>query len=385
MAFHNINTIYLNDAFDPKSNNFGFLRFALASLVVFSHCHPLGGFASAKLFGSPQAQEDYGSFAVTSFFILSGFLITRSYTTTSSVWRFLWHRILRIFPGYWVCLLVTVLIFAPLIYLFENGHLNGYFQTQIQNPLTYLSANFLLDIKQSGIGNLFVKDVPYPIFFNVSLWTLVYEFKFYLFVAILGVVGIFNFYKKIVLYLFLFLCLMFVFDLAVPGIASKIIPYFSDIYLLKLLIYFLAGCLYFLYKEKIVFNNRFFVLSVILIVVSINDKSYNLVAPFTLPYILFWLAFKLPFRNFDKYGDFSYGLYIYSSPVEQMLAFFGLHKRGFIVYFLLSILVAIILSVLSYEFIEKPALKLKKLRFKDIIKILNSFKKFIMNKLKFFM
>ncbi|MEH2321614.1 hypothetical protein [Nostoc sp.] len=87
MAFHNINTIYLNDAFDPKSNNFGFLRFALASLVVFSHCHPLGGFASAKLFGSPQAQEDYGSFAVTSFFILSGFLITRSYTTTSSVWH----------------------------------------------------------------------------------------------------------------------------------------------------------------------------------------------------------------------------------------------------------------------------------------------------------
>lgn len=67
------------------------------------------------------------------------------------------------------------------------------------------------------------------------------------------------------------------------------------------------------------------------------------------------------------------------------MAFFGLHKRGFIVYFLLFILVAIILSVLSYEFIEKPALKLKKLRFKDIIKILNSFKKFIMNKLKFFM
>ncbi|MEH1805166.1 acyltransferase family protein [Nostoc sp.] len=360
MAFHKINTIYLNDAFDPKSNNFSFLRFALASLVVFSHCHTLGGFGSEELFGNPQ--ETYGGFAVISFFILSGFLINRSYTTTSSVWRFLWHRILRIFPGYWACLLVTVLIFAPLIYLFENGHLNGYFQTQIDNPLRYLSVNLWLEIKQYGIANLFVKNIPYPKAFNGSLWTLVYEFKFYLFVAILGVLGIFNFYKKIILYLFLFLWLIFAFNIAVPGIASKIIPYFSDIYLLKLLIYFLAGCLYFLYKEKIVFNNMFFLLSIILIVVSFHHNYYNLVAPFALPYILFWLAFKLPFISFDKYGDFSYGLYIYAFPVQQMLAFLGLHKRGFIVYFLVCILVAIILSILSYKFIEKPALKLKKVR-----------------------
>ncbi|MHC5746116.1 MAG: glycosyltransferase [Nostoc sp.] len=148
----------------------------------------------------------------------------------------------------------------------------------------------------------------------------------------------------------------------IAAIPLMYLRYFSDIYLLKLLIYFLAGCLYFLYKEKIVFNNMFFLLSIILIVVSFHHNYYNLVAPFALPYILFWLAFKLPFISFDKYGDFSYGLYIYAFPVQQMLAFLGLHKRGFIVYFLVCILVAIILSILSYKFIEKPALKLKKVR-----------------------
>ncbi len=111
---------YLNDAFNPRKNSLTFLRFFLANLVIFSHCYPLGGFGSESLLGSNK--ESYGSLAVESFFILSGFLITRSYTTSSSIWRFLWHRFLRIFPGFWICLVVTVLIFAPIIYWSENRY-----------------------------------------------------------------------------------------------------------------------------------------------------------------------------------------------------------------------------------------------------------------------
>ena len=363
MLLHPVNAIYLNDIFNPKKNSLSFLRFFFAALVIFSHCYPLGGFGSEGLFGS--TKESYGSFAVHNFFILSGFLITRSYITSSSIWRFLWNRIIRILPGFWTCLIVTILVFAPIIYLNENSSLTGYFNSKTDNPLDYLKVNFFLEMRQYGIANL-LKDVPFSKAFNGSLWTLIYEFKCYLIIAVMGLMGILTKYKKIIIYLFLFLWLIYFIDTGIPGTASRIFPYFSDRSLLQLLIFFLAGATYFLFIENIVISQRVFLLALGLTIISLKNDFYFLVAPLTLPYILFFLAFKLPLTNFDKYGDFSYGLYIYAFPVQQMLSFFKLNKNGFTLYFILSILITMILAVFSYYVIEKPCLKLKEGRIKAI-------------------
>jgi peptidoglycan/LPS O-acetylase OafA/YrhL len=130
--------------------------------------------------------------------------------------------------------------------------------------------------------------------------------------------------------------------------------------------YFLAGATYFLFIENIVISKKFFLFALGLTILSIQNNFYLLIAPLTLPYILFWLAFKLPFTNFDKYGDFSYGLYIYAFPIQQMLSFFGLNTKGFNIYFILSLLMSMIPSVLSYHIIEKPFLKLKTIQIKQI-------------------
>jgi peptidoglycan/LPS O-acetylase OafA/YrhL len=358
-----VNAIYLNDILNLKKNSFSFLRFFLAALVIFSHSHPLGGFGSEGIFGS--TQESYGGFAVYNFFILSGFLITRSYISSPSVWRFLWNRILRIIPGFWVCLIATILFFAPIIYLAENSSLNGYFNIEIDNPLDYLKANLFLEMRQYGIANL-LKNVPYPKAFDGSLWTLIYELKCYFLIALLGAIGILKKYKKIVIYLFLFLWLIYIINTGVPGSASKIFPFFSDIYLLRLSIYFLAGAIYFLFIENIVINNKFFFFALGLTILGIKNNFFPLIAPLTLPYILFWLASKLPFTNFDKYGDFSYGLYIYAFPIQQILASFGLNTKGFTLYFILSILTTMIPAVLSCHLVEKPCLKLKTIQIQDI-------------------
>jgi peptidoglycan/LPS O-acetylase OafA/YrhL len=363
MVSHKVNAIYLNDIFNPKNNSFSFLRFVLAALVIFSHSHTLGGFGLEGLFGS--TQETYGGFAVHNFFILSGFLITRSYITSSSIWRFLWNRILRIFPGFWACLILTILVFAPIIYLAENSSLTGYFNIKTDNPLDYLKVNLFLEMRQYGIANL-LNNVPFPKAFNGSLWTLIYEFKCYVLIAFIGSMGLLTKYKKFIIYLFLFLWLIYIIDIAVPGSASKIVPYFSDIYLLKLSMYFLAGATYFLFIENIVISKKFFLFVLGLTILSIQNNFYPLIAPLTLPYILFWLAFKLPFANFDRYGDFSYGLYIYAFPIQQMLSFFGLNTRGFTIYFILSLLMSMIPSVLSYHIIEKPFLKLKTIPIKQM-------------------
>lgn len=54
-----------------------------------------------------------GRFGLDGFFILSGFLVTRSFLALDPLPRFIWHRFLRIMPGFWVCLLVTTFVVAP--------------------------------------------------------------------------------------------------------------------------------------------------------------------------------------------------------------------------------------------------------------------------------
>jgi peptidoglycan/LPS O-acetylase OafA/YrhL len=362
MIYTEANICYLSDIFNPKKNSFSFLRIFLAAMVVFSHSHPLGGFGSENFFGS--SQENYGIFAVYNFFILSGFLITRSYINSPSFGYFLWNRVLRIFPGFWACLTIAVLFFAPIIYCTNHGNIVEYFQIKIDNPLSYIKENFFLEIKQYGIANL-LKSTPYQTAFNGSLWTLIYEFKCYLLIGFIGSLGILRTGKKVIFYLFLFLWLIYVLDIGVPGAAKKIIPFFSDIYMLKLPMYFLAGSTYFLFMEKIVFKHKFFLVALGLTVISLQYNFYSLVAPLTLPYLLFSLAFKLPLTNFDKYGDFSYGLYIYAFPVQQMAAFFKLNTTGFTSYFIVTLSVSTIFAILSYHLVEKPFLKLKKYTFRS--------------------
>ena len=112
-----------DQAFDPKNNAFGFLRLALAVLVILGHSFPLGGFGPDRLAAFTNGRYAIGSLSVAMFFVLSGFLICRSASTSRSVPRFLWHRFLRIFPGYWVCLIVCGCVFAPLMAFAEFGTL----------------------------------------------------------------------------------------------------------------------------------------------------------------------------------------------------------------------------------------------------------------------
>ena len=122
------------------------------------------------------------------FFVLSGFLITRSYETVSSVGRFIWHRFLRIFPAFWTCLVVTAFGLAPLAFAYQHGTLHHYF-AEIPAPWSYVTSNFLLAIYQQRIGTVFA-HVPSPFDTNLSLWTLSPEFFCYLCVAALGIVGV---------------------------------------------------------------------------------------------------------------------------------------------------------------------------------------------------
>src|SRR5271165_7335160 len=96
--------------FDYKNNSIGFLRFLFAGAVIWSHSFGLGGFGIDPVQRYSGGTETAGTLAVAGFFFLSGFLITRSYGTSGSIVAFMWHRFLRIFPGFWVCLAICAFV-----------------------------------------------------------------------------------------------------------------------------------------------------------------------------------------------------------------------------------------------------------------------------------
>jgi len=84
-----------------------------------------------------------------------------------------------------------------------------------------------------------------------------------------------------------------------------------------------------------------------------------------LGYIVFYFSFidleKIKsFFKIKKLGDISYGLYIYAFPIQELIVYLnggGRMKPSYIFFFSLPII--ILLSLISWNLVEKGFLKLK--------------------------
>jgi peptidoglycan/LPS O-acetylase OafA/YrhL len=149
------------------------------------------------------------------------------------------------------------------------------------------------------------------------------------------------------------------FDYLNPDGFWRCFPYPGMKQLVMLCLFFFAGCVCFLYREKIPHSTAIFVVSLVVLGASLPLGVFGLIAPVAMTYAFLWLAFALPFGRFDRKGDLSYGAYIYAFPVQQGMALLRLHEEGFGLYFTSSLLLTSVLAFLSYRLIEAPCLRLK--------------------------
>ena len=112
------------------SNNFDFLRFIGAFLVIFSHSFVLtSGFNNGEPLFNLTGILTLGGTGLLIFFVISGFLIAQSWNIHNSPSQFIWNRLIRIVPGLIGVAVVTVFIIGPLVTTFP---LSDYFK----NPMT---------------------------------------------------------------------------------------------------------------------------------------------------------------------------------------------------------------------------------------------------------
>jgi len=367
----------IDEAFDPHANSLSFLRLLFAAMVLVDHSFPIGGFSGGAdpMWHWTDGQESFGGLAVAGFFVVSGYLVTRSFVDSKGTLSYLWKRFLRIFPGFWVCLCVTVLLFGPLAYDVQNGSLAGYWQGHGDSPWAYLWHNWLLSMNQYNIDGL-LRHVPYqhsgyPPAFDGSLWTLIYEFKCYLGVAVFGLARIYRGRRRLaILLLGLILWATQLEEYLHPG-TLKGWFLIGDSNMTRLAFIFSLGMLLYLYRDCVPLSNTLACAALVMLIVAMRTSSYYVVGLPAFAYLCMWLAIRLPIRRADRFGDFSYGLYIYAFPVQQLYALYRVENWGLLPYVAACLCSATLLAAASWYVVEKPCLRLKRVRLSSLLRRLD--------------
>jgi len=339
------------------ANSLNFLRLVLASLVIVSHSITLGGFGNQQFLGN----QTLGSLAVDGFFGISGYLIcasavrhTGQHGRLIGLGRYLWDRILRIYPAFWVCLLVTALIFGPIGWLADHQSLGGYW-SHPDGPLHYVTVNFTLVMHQYPISGT-PAHVPNSGGWDFSLWTLEWEFLCYLGIGLLAILGLLL-RRRVVLMLAVFAWLLeFLMYLHVRVVPQ---PLWT---MLRFAPIFMVGALLYLYRDRVPDSGYLALGLTALAVVGLKTGQPNLffsdwlTGP-ALAYPVLWLGAHLPCRRIGATNDISYGVYIYGWAVGQLLALAGVQAAGYFPYMLATVACTVPLAAASWWLIEKRALK----------------------------
>lgn len=126
----------------------------------------------------------------------------------------------------------------------------------------------------------------------------------------------------------------------------------------RLLIMFLAGALLYLYRDKIPANWTLVVLSVVIVAVSMFLPDYRLLGALPLAYVIIVSGALIRHKRLQLHTDLSYGVYIYSFPLQQLLLIAGLSAPP-LLFAVVSTIVTLPVAALSWFLVEKPSLTLK--------------------------
>ena len=302
---------------DSRANNFDFMRLALAILVIGSHAYPLGtGSEALEPFKRlTHGQVTGGGLAVDSFFIMSGFLIAASAHRSPSVLEFLRKRFQRIYPAFVVSALISAALLVPL----AGARFSGGSALRVMAGFVFQTAR-LTEFHYSGAfaGN------PYPGVINGSIWSIPYEFWCYVGIALLLLTRLLRHRVALAVLFVASWVVSLASQLGHWNYGGKLLgaALGSPQFWARLLPLYLAGVLFYEFRQHIPLSARLALGAVAALVAGCwFSFGWTLLFPLAGAYLLLWFAFTPAVRlhRFGRFGDFSYGTYLYAFPIEQLL------------------------------------------------------------------
>jgi peptidoglycan/LPS O-acetylase OafA/YrhL len=325
--------------------------------VIFSHAFLLSEGSEA---GEPlrrlTGQTILGIIGVFVFFVVSGFLVTQSWEATDSPWRFAAKRALRIWPGLALCIVLCALVLGPLVTRLPPGdylRAGGTWDFVVQNLALNVEHNKLPGVQFTGF-DAFGAIVDGP------LWSLPCEVVMYAMVLALGAARLLR--LPVLLVLLALGVARLWFDAAINHFAQDLgfLPRFSAD-TSWLLAFFVIGMILYKLRGRPIFDGRIALAALAGLIASAALGQLVLLFPLFGGYLVLYLAQApwLPPLPAARFGDLSYGLYIYGWPVEQTLLYASGGALAWWQLFPAALAVSAALAFFSWHLVEKRALRWK--------------------------
>ena len=344
----------LAEAAVGHDNNLNLLRVLAALLVLASHSVTLATGRASDEPGRGLLGLSLGDVAVDIFFVISGFLVTGSLTRSNSLRKYVAARGLRIVPGLWVALFLTVLAIS----------LGFSAYSPVQNLLDlrtwhYLVRNALIVTGMDfSLPGAFASN-PFPGSVNASLWTLPLEVWMYILLAmewwassrLLERFG--RDYLQKMLPATAIVLLALTLGFALHGRPSNSLRHAA--------MFFSAAWIY-LIRARIPLRLEAAIatLATIMGATLVSHDAFEVVYRLLFPYLVLYIAYAPAgfLRLYNKAGDFSYGIYIYAFPLQQISAaiFPGIEAFELM---LVATVMTIVAAMFSWYLVESPSLRLR--------------------------
>jgi peptidoglycan/LPS O-acetylase OafA/YrhL len=316
-----------------RENNFDGVRLLAATFVLVSHQFALSGRPEPMI----RPPHSLGNLGVLMFFSISGFLVLTSWMNDPSPIRFLSRRFLRIWPG-----LVVVTLLVAGVAWFRAG--------RIFEPASML-APVWLQVRGTRGG-----------VYNGPVWTIPYEVACYFILCGLGWTARARLPQLLALTALVLLVWYVGSFGAQPAFERtdregtlSFLPYFGA--------FFLAGALLATYAAFLRRAHWFWLAGIGCLFAHQTLLALLLLVPTVT--VKIGVAQWPVVRSAGRFGDLSYGLYLYAWPVQ--VAVVGVLGTSTPVWKLVlaSCLGVVPLALLSWRFVEKAALRLKPRRARE--------------------
>jgi len=333
---------------ERTQNNLNLVRLIAALLVTLSHAFALTGNIKSEPFLRFTGDQTFGYFAVFVFFVVSGLLISRSFDQNPSIGHYLGSRVLRIYPALMLVLLLSAL---PLGLWLTTLPLAEYIRHK--EVWRYVVEN-LAFVTSHQLPGVFEKQ-PASTSVNGSLWTLAFEIYAYLLVIGAGLLGLLksrHAFNLAVVAMILLYAKEPIGFLLMPGRWEA--PYFMP------LLGFLFGTFVYVNRDWVQCRLRYVVLALIVSIVFHHSTLAVPIFVISVGYLVLALGYHPNLQlNLVMKNDYSYGVYLYSFPLQQVTVYLWPNLLPW-QHFMAALLLIVPLAVMSWHWLEKPALRLKR-------------------------
>jgi peptidoglycan/LPS O-acetylase OafA/YrhL len=331
-------------------DNFGAIRLLAAIVVLFGHSFPLSGAPSVLLLGN-----EVQALAVKVFFVVSGYLIAQSWLSDPNPARYLAKRCLRIFPALIFVVCLSALFLGPAI---TTLPVSAYFRAP---QLSFYFRNIFLYPVYSLPG-VFGRNI-YPEAVNGSLWSLPVEFSMYLVLPILAIRARGAALRLVLAALVLVGVSLYELRGAGSFLDTRMVFFGTDLRsALDVAPYFCLGASLYGLRGWIRPNIQMaMVLGAGALLAPPTAFYPELALVVALPYAVIALALARParFSFVERFGDLSYGTYLFGFPVQQwVVETFGTAHHP-IRTFVLALPPTLLLAFSSWHLIERRMMALK--------------------------